>query len=183
MSGGIRLKQIKGFQIAGFILTAAVGSLLHFVFEWLDFAPVAAAFSAVNESVWEHVRLLMIPFLLFTLAEFFVYGRFVRNFAAVKCVSLLLGMLVIIVGYYTYTGVFGQDLQAVNILLFVLSAATAYVYSCAKLNTPTFSTGAGSVFGSLGLLILAALAVVLTYYPPNIPLFQDPTTGAIGIPK
>lgn len=180
MLGGILLKRIKGFQIAGFIFTAAAGTLLHFVFEWLGSPVYAAAFSAVNESVWEHVRLLMIPFLLFTLLEFIVYGRYVQNFAPVKCVSLLLGMLIIIAGYYTYIGAFGENLQVVNILLFVIAVAVAYIYSYTKMGGIAFRSSTGAVLGALGLLILAALAVALTYYPPHIPLFQDPMNGTYG---
>lgn len=172
---------IRAYQIIGFIFTAAFGTLLHFVYEWLGSPVYAAIFSAVNESVWEHVRLLMIPYLLFTLIEFVMYGRYINNFAPVKCLGLILGMLVIIAGYYTINGVFGESGTAVDICLFYLAVLASYVYCWARLNTLAFCSTAGRALGALGLILFSAAAVVLTFYPPEIPLFRDPIDGAYGI--
>ena len=77
-------RELRRWEIIGFLVTAGLGSLLHFVYDWSGQSRVAAAFAAVNESTWEHMKLLFIPFLLFTVAEFVVFSEPLRNFFAVK---------------------------------------------------------------------------------------------------
>ena len=88
-------RELRRWEIAGFLVTGALGTLLHFVYEWTGRSRIAAAFSAVNESTWEHMKLLFLPFLLFTVAEFVVFSEAFRNFFAVKAVSILLGLAAI----------------------------------------------------------------------------------------
>ena len=61
--------------MVGFVFTGVLGTLLHFVFDWTDSSAIAAVFSAVNESIWEHIKLLIYPMLLFAFWEYKVWGR------------------------------------------------------------------------------------------------------------
>ena len=48
-------KRLLRWELIGFAFTGAVGTLLHFVYEWTGGNPLIAAFCAVNESTWEHM--------------------------------------------------------------------------------------------------------------------------------
>ena len=50
-------KRLLRWELIGFAFTGAVGTLLHFVYEWTGGDPLIAAFCAVNESTWEHMKL------------------------------------------------------------------------------------------------------------------------------
>ena len=63
-------KRLLRWELIGFAFTGAVGTLLHFVYEWTGGDPLIAAFCAVNESTWEHMKLLFVPFFLFTMVQF-----------------------------------------------------------------------------------------------------------------
>lgn len=80
-------RELRRWEIVGFIATGLFGTLLHFVYEWTGGNRVIAVFSAVNESTWEHMKLLFIPFLVFTVVEFIVFSEAFRNFFAVKAAS------------------------------------------------------------------------------------------------
>ena len=77
-------RELRRWEIVGFIATGLFGTLLHFVYEWTGGNRVIAVFSAVNESTWEHMKLLFIPFLVFTVVEFIVFSEAFRNFFAVE---------------------------------------------------------------------------------------------------
>ena len=53
-------------MLLAYILAAAAGVLLHFLFQWLP-NPVFALVSPVRESVWEHVKLIYVPLLAVSL--------------------------------------------------------------------------------------------------------------------
>ena len=68
-------KRLLRWELIGFAFTGAVGTLLHFVYEWTGGNPLIAAFCAVNESTWEHMKLLFVPFFLFTMVQFIDFCR------------------------------------------------------------------------------------------------------------
>ena len=57
-------KRLLFWELAGFLWTVAAGTLLHFVYDWSGGNQIAAAFSGVNESTWEHMKLLFFPLFL-----------------------------------------------------------------------------------------------------------------------
>ena len=100
-------KRLFYWELAGALFTAALGTLLHFVYDWSGGWGAAAAFSAVNESTWEHMKLLFFPMFLFSVVQVCCLGRNYPNFLAARGVSTVTGVALIPVLFYTYTGVLG----------------------------------------------------------------------------
>ena len=65
----------RKWELAGLFLTLIFGNLLHFVYDWSGQNSVVAAFAAVNESTWEHMKLLFFPMLALVLFLFFKLCR------------------------------------------------------------------------------------------------------------
>ena len=95
--------------------TVLLGSLLHFVYGWSGGSVLAAGFSAVNESTWEHMKLLFFPMFLFSVVQVCCLGRNYPNFLAARGVSTVTGVALIPVLFYTYTGVLGRHLLMADI--------------------------------------------------------------------
>ena len=89
---------MKGTYFKGFLFTALAGTLLHFLYDWVP-NPLTALVSGVNESVWEHMKLLFVPV--------FLYLAVSGANRAAGAVSLAVGLTVIAGVYYTYTGALG----------------------------------------------------------------------------
>ena len=172
-------RTVPYWQMIGFIFTAVAGTLLHFLFDWTGENPVAALFSAVNESIWEHLKLLFYPMLLFAAIEYFVWGRETKGFWCVKLIGILLGFSLIVTVYYTYTGALGVKADWFNITLFFLAAGIAH-WAQTKLFQRGICCGK---WGILLIFLLAVLFTVWTFSPPQIPLFADPLTGSYGFQK
>ena len=62
-------RRLWRWQLAGFIFTAVLGVLLHFLYDWTNESLVVALFSAVNESTFEHMKLLFFPGVLQTIDQ------------------------------------------------------------------------------------------------------------------
>ena len=175
-------KTVSYWQLAGFLYTAGVGTFLHFLFDWTGGNGIVALFSAVNESIWEHLKLLFYPMVAFTIAEYFAWGREVKSFWCIKLLGILLGLVLIPVVYYTYTGIFGTNADWLNITIFFLVAGLVF-----WVETNLFERGvACSLDPKLAVLCIGLLAVLFTgftFRPPHIPLFQDPLTHTHGFRK
>ena len=172
-------KSVPYWQVGGFVFTAAVGTLLHFLFDWTGGSVTAALFSAVNESIWEHLKLLFYPMVVFAVAEYFAWGREATGFWCVKLVGILIGLVLIPVVYYTYTGALGVYADWFNITIFFIAAAVSL-----WLETKLFQRGYSCSVPAwvwVGMIaLLPVLFTVFTFATPQIPVFQDPLTGTFG---
>ena len=174
-------KQLFFWELAGFLVTGALGSLLHFVYQWSGENQVAAAFSAVNESTWEHMKLLFFPLFLFSVVQVCVMGRNYPNFLAVRAVSILTGLVLIPVLFYTYTGVLGRSVDWVNIALFFLAALGAFLLDFRLLRRSRLSVPWQQILGLIVLWALAFCFVWCTFHPVELALWRDPVTGGYGV--
>ncbi len=172
-------RDIGVWQFFGFAATSLLGTLLHFLYDWTESRAVAL-FSAVNESTWEHMKLLFFPMLLFTLVQGIFFHHGYPNFWCVKLRGILLGLLLIPTLFYTLQGVFGQTPDWVNIGIFFVAAAATYRTETKALKM----NGSRCRYAKIALLLLLLLALiffVFTFLPPHIPLFRDPIDGQYGI--
>ncbi len=169
------------WEAAGFLFTGALGVALHFVYEWSGGSVLAGAFSAVNESTWEHMKLLFVPLFLFSVVQVCLMGRNYPNLPAVRAVSALTGLVLIPIIFYTYTGVLGRSYTWANIGLFFLSDLAAFALDFRLLRRGRLSAGWQQVLGLAALWGLAFCFVWCTFHPVRLPLWRDPVTGAYGI--
>lgn len=172
-------KLLSVWQFSGFIFTSIAGVILHFLFDWTNKSIFVAPFSAVNESIWEHTKLLFFPMLVFALVERRYIGKEYKSFWCVKLMGIVLGIVLIPVLYYTINGIFGSTPDWVNIAIFFVAAAVSYFAETKLLkqnNAYCRSPGTALVI----LILIALLFMALTFIPPYIPLFEDPITKTFG---
>lgn len=167
------------WELMGFALTSLLGTLLHFMYEWCGEAVWIAPFSGVNESTWEHIKLLFFPMLIYAVIESFFFKDY-KSFWCVKLRGVLIGMALIPIIFYTYNGVIGNSPDWVNIAIFFISAAAVYVYETKALNEEKVRCNSARV----PIYILCAIAlsfITFTFCTPKLGIFKDPLTGTYGI--
>ena len=172
-------RSIGLWQLMGFAVTSFAGTILHFLYEWLDEAIWIAPFSGVNESTWEHMKLLFWPMFFFAVIQ----SRFFRDRADFWCIKLrgiLLGLVLIPIMFYTYNGVIGKSPDWINIAIFFLSAAVAYIYETRLFHAEKLSYRSPNRAIAI-LCTIALLFIVFTFQTPEIGIFRDPLTGTYGI--
>ncbi len=176
------MEKIAIWEITGFIFTVIAGTLLHFVYNWSGHKWIVGIFSPVNESTWEHLKLLFTPMLLYSTVEYFVIGKDYPNFIFAKSFGIAFGMLVILIAFYTYTGIIGSNFLWADILTFLLGVAAAYFYSWRVIYETDIGTSPDFI-GAILLLLLTLCFVLFTFTPPHIGMFLDPVSKEYGIPK
>lgn len=82
------------WQAAGFALVTFGGTILHFLYGWTGGSILVSPFSGVNESTWEHMKLLFWPLFLFALVQR-LFFKDQENYWCVKLVEILLGLVLI----------------------------------------------------------------------------------------
>jgi membrane-bound acyltransferase YfiQ involved in biofilm formation len=173
-------RRILFYESAGIVFIIVFGSILHFTFEWSGSQAIVGVFSAVNESVWEHLKLGFWPAIVFALIEFKYLKKAPNNFVFAKTVGIYLIPVIIMVLFYSYTAILGESILVIDILTFVIAVIVGQLVSYRLLTGKTLPYNLDRV-SLIALLLLGLAFVLFTFYPPQLPMFQDPITGEYGI--
>jgi hypothetical protein len=180
--GNIQLSEKRSvflYELVGMVFIIILGSMLHFTFEWSGNQPIVGVFSAVNESVWEHLKLGFWPALLFTIFECRYLNKKTNNFFLAKTLGIYAIMIIIPVIFYSYT-IFAEENLIIDVLSFIFAVIIGQLVSYKLLTFKKLSKNL-KLISLVALVIIALAFVVFTFYPPQIQLFQDPNTGEYGI--
>lgn len=157
------------WETAEAVFAAVAGTLLHFVYEWSGNNRFVAAFAAVNESVFEHLKLLFVPVLLFTILQYSVLKENGSLILWVKLKAVLSGLLFIIIVYYCYTGILERNIAWLDISLFYgavivnsLCAYRAFQKAVEREEEKNYSVAEAAFCW----MIVTVLMICGTYFPP-----------------
>ena len=175
-------KKLQLWEFTGFLTVCAVGTLLRFLYERTGENTYVAAFAGVNGSAWERMKLLYLPYFVFTMLEFTVFAEPFRNFFAAKAVAGAAGLLLIPLLYYSVNGMFGAAPDWADAAFFFASAAAMYLLSYRLLTTLSLRGAVLQLVSFLLLWGMMLLFILFTYRTPRLPLFRDGVTLGYGIP-
>lgn len=165
---------LKTTELFSYLTACILGVLFHFIYEWSGENAVAGLFFPINESTWEHLKLIFFPILFVSVLESLFLKQSYQNFICVKLLSSLLGMFLTVVCFYTYLGVYGKNSDVTNILIYFLSMGAAYLFSYHALNRKRYMT-LPAKFCYLGFAFMLVLFFIFTLFPPKIGLFLPPS--------
>jgi hypothetical protein len=152
------------------LITALVGTAWHFLYTWLP-NPLVGLIAPINESVWEHLKLLFWPFLLACpwLAR---QGRDPQR-AWGACFAALLWMPVLLLGvYYPLKAGFDVQSEAMPILLYYLVLAAGFYLARRLSHSAAIGRNAGVLLMLVG--CYAACLVIFSVAAPMLPIFMSP---------
>ena len=173
------------WEIAAVFFILLPGSALHFAFELSNFWPPMAPFAAVNESIWEHLKMVFWPGLIFFSVQygFLKDDSYARRFWTAKALTLYLMPFLIAAGWYAVVALTGGHTLLVDGALFVGAIIAGQLLSYAILSGK-ISLNPHPRQAVLAIALLALAFALLTFYPPKVSLFEHSTlekTGQYGI--
>lgn len=213
------VKKLRIYTVISAIITCVLGVLGHFAYDFFQQNQFVALFFPVNESTWEHIKLLYFPMVFCLLISCFMLGSNrsqsyqdgpKANHKICSCCYLLgilmgtiTGIFVIPILFYTISGIIGRVVDWLNIVIYFISVIFAYyvfyqyatlpysntfIYHNRKNNNSLINTKSDnhcknvpSWLSIAGLILIAILFFVFTFYTPKIGLFYDPVTHTYGI--
>lgn len=161
-------------NVIAFFIISIIGTLSHFVYEWTGKPYLIGLFFPVNESTWEHLKLLFFPSLIYFAVLFFTLKEKPVNYAPAVAVSLFAGMLSIVVMFYTYQGVLGRNIDFLNILIYFLGVIVTLFVMQRIIKKEAFSSGFANIISLLYLFLTAILFIAFSFNPPSLGIFLPP---------
>lgn len=157
------MNPLKRYSIIGIFFVLITGTLSHFLYEWTGRSFIAGLFTPVNESTWEHMKLLFFPMLVYAL---FMIPKLRKKYPSVvpaAAFGILTGTILIPVIFYTYTGILGYHLFLLDVGTFAVSVVIAF-YAVYRLSLSRSVRPYG--YFLYGLLLLFLICFLwFTFYP------------------
>ena len=160
------LPRFSKAALFAFVIATLAGSCLHFVHDLFP-SPVTALFSPVNESLWEHLKILFWPYLVSILLLSHL-GE--RASLYPRLIALpILSALMLMIGYLFHI-TFQADSLAFDIILYVLLMAAGFFLPRPLKRTLSrrLQILIFAIVSALGVFIL-----LFTFFPPHTLLFTD----------
>lgn len=161
----------KKWHIVGFCFILIFGILFHYIYEWSEYNKLAGYFGAVNESVWEHLKLIFWPCFIFSVIEFFAYGKRENDFFLVKLVSVCSAMSFVVIFFYTYSGILGFNIGFIDIFSFVPAIFIGQIISYKLMSMNGGMDRADNFRAFVMMLFIALCFIMWTYNPPQLGIF------------
>lgn len=164
--------RFKNF-ILGFFIIGLAGSLGHFVYSWSGENTILGYFFPVNESTWEHLKLLFFPTLIFSVFEYFLMKEKPNNYLPAISISLIAGMISIVTIFYTYSGVLGFKIEWFNIAIFYISLLIMLTVKALVLSLD-FESRTANYLSLFWIFAMALMFIFFTYNPLDLGIFKEP---------
>ena len=180
------------------LLIVIAGCLLHFTYDWSNKNKFVAVFSAVNESVWEHIKIALVPTFIFCFFSPLFYDASSKgNFIVASTMCVLAIILVIPTLFYIVSALTRRHSIAAGIIEFCIAILLSQIVFaiaiqgvrsggcnsyglCTEFYYSVYSDSFVLVSGIIFVLTIIA-TLVFTYFPPKNFLFRDPRNGKYGL--
>jgi hypothetical protein len=167
------------FPWAGGTVTSGLGAFFHFLYPICNKSVAVALFVPVNESVWEHQKLIWFPMTLWVcILTMFADDASDWMFSSLAIITPAIATT--ICTFYIFTALNGADNTIFDICLYV-AVMFAANHGAVRL-APAVRRIEHIVAYSATLFVLYfALFAVLTLWPIHVDMFRDGQTNFYGI--
>ena len=170
------MKRLKYYILGGILFVLVFGTLSHFVYEWSGNNTFLGLFFPVNESTWEHMKLVFFPMLVYGI---FMKQRLQQEYPCILSAlpaGILTGSLLIPVIFYTYSGIIGQNFLPADIAVFIISVLLAFLVIYQLTLSCSYFFVSAILWTVVFLFTLCFF--IFTYTPPDIGLFINPESNS-----
>lgn len=172
-------KKLLKLDIIGFVFVSILGTLSHFFYEWSGGSTLIGLFTPINESAWEHLKLIFFPYLIWSIIQAIIMKRI--NIFSAKFIGVAVGMTATLSFFYTYTGILGKNIDWLNILSFFIGVLIAFLIDYIIIKSEKMQGKSVNITAIILFVVMSAIFILFTFAPPIIPLFKDPITSSYGI--
>lgn len=164
------------YELYSTIIVLIMGTLLHFTYDWSNNNLLVGIVSAVNESTWEHLKLIFYPMLISSIIGTFYLKN--NNYLCIKTKYIIYSMITMIIFFYTYSGILGTNYGIINILSYFVIIILFNYLSYKEIKKDICCN---NILSIILLIIISILFTIFTFNPPHINLFLDPIYYTYGV--
>ena len=166
------------------IILGMIATFSHFAYDLSGENLIVGLFNPVNESVWEHLKFMFFPFLLWWIVIYVIknkkYQITLNTWIVSAAVSLIVAPFSVVLLFYSYTGALGIESVIIDISLVFVCYFIALCVASHFLKYSDPSTWV-AIIAVIVIAVEFTAFIVFTFNPPQLPIFYDTLTKTYGI--
>ena len=154
--------------------------LTHFMYEWFP-NTLFSIFFPVNESIWEHMKMLFTAVILYSIIDYLILRSFKQktdNFLINVFITATTSIPIFLILYLPFYFLIGENM-ALNLIVLFITIAISQIISYYILKAKTYPNL--NLISIIGIILAYIILGILTYYPLTNDLFFDPSNEKYGI--
>ncbi len=171
---------LKKMIIINSVITFLLCFLTHFVYDFLP-NQILAIFFPVNESIWEHMKMLYTTILLYGFIEYFILKKLRipnNNFLLTLFLKAIISIPIYLIMFLPIFYNFGEIMIVSFILLFItILIVNIMGYKLLNCNPIKYQRPLAIIF----IIIVYIIMTILTFKAPRTDLFFDSDKEKYGI--
>ncbi len=172
---------LKKIKIISFFGVFALTFLFHFLYEWFP-NNVFAVFFPVNESIWEHMKLLYSGFFFWGIIEYILIRKYdikINNYILNTFIVMITTIIVYLIVYLPLYDVIGESMIiSIGLLIIIIVLAELFSFYLLRMERQDSPLNKASVvLILLGYVVFASL----TFNPIKNYIFYDTHHHKYGI--
>ena len=165
------MRRLRVYMIIGALFTIVVGSIAHFLYDLSGNNVLIGLITPVNESIWEHMKLVFFPMLIYTLLiSYKIKNQYPSSIAAL-CIGNIIGTILVPILFYLYIAIIGKDLLPLDLICFIASIVIGFIVAYKLSTLDKLYKYRNLIYVIIAIIIGCFL--IFTYYPPNLTIFSD----------
>jgi len=171
------MKKTQKYFIISCFIAIIFGTLQHFAYDITNNNILVGLISPVNESVWEHLKLVFLPITIFAIITKIKYDK--KNTMISAAFSIIISSILISIIHYAFKAI-NIEVMAIDIIAYIISMILAFYIMYIFYNNKLLIQY--EAIGYILLLVVLIIFALFTIYPPRFELFLDTTLNLYGIP-
>lgn len=170
---------IKKIKVIGVFIIFGLSILYHFIYEISDNILFSFIFP-VNESIWEHMKLLFTPFITYSIIEYLMFRNKIKmnNFFISLFIIPLISIITYLIIFLPIYNLIGENMIVSITLLFLVICLEEFIsYKLYTYHKIMYE----KPLGIIGTITLLLMFIYLTYYPFYNYIFMDSKENTYGI--
>ena len=106
-----------------------------------------------------------------------------NNYIEAKTIGIFVAISLVVISFFTYTGILGVNFFILDILIFIASIILGELVAYKLMKRENESNIKTKILAGIILIFLLLSFIICTFNTPEVNLFRDSTTGTYGIEK
>ncbi|WP_105619952.1 DUF6512 family protein [Vallitalea okinawensis] len=168
------------YEILGILVIFVLGYVWHSLYSVFDYNPIVGLFSPINESPWEHIKIIFFPWWLYAILEYPLVKFKINNYFFSKSIGVIVFQIVTLGVVYVVECFTGSHSLIFTIIMY-LTGLSLGVISSYYLLTNLCENSILEKIGLILFLIEFFIIFIFTINPPRLDYFKDVKAGTFGI--
>lgn len=170
---------LKRWKIVSCFIIFGLCFINHFGYTFMPNI-ITSFFFPVNESIYEHMKMIYTTIVIFSVIEYFVFKAnniVVKNLGINPFISGISNVIIFLIIYLPIRTLIGENMTVTLIILFISIIVTEYI-------SYIILTDKHKVNNTVGIILTISMFFILayfTYYPVHNYLFYDTQNKIYGI--